>query len=159
VASYSAMQALIEKEFSDFRPEELGAVARACVAIAKRVATRKSRRYRLTSRGTRVDPRRTIRRNVKYGGTVLELAKLERKIRKPRIVVICDVSRSMEQYSVFLLEFMYSMQNVIGKIESFVFSTGLHRVTHYFKHSDIDTALEDIAKEVPDWSGGTRIGE
>ncbi len=158
-ASYSAMEALMEKDFSDFKPEELASVARACVAIAKRVATRKSRRYRITSRGTRVDPRRTIRRNVKYGGTVLELSKLERKIRKPRIVVICDVSRSMEQYSVFLLQFMHSMQNVIGRIESFVFSTQLHRVTGYFKHSDIQTALEDIAKEVPDWSGGTRIGE
>ncbi len=158
-ASYSAMEALMEKDFSDFRPDEMGAVARVCVAIAKRVATRRSRRYRMTNRGTKVDPRRTIRRNVKYGGTVIELAKLERKIRKPRIVVICDVSRSMEQYSVFLLEFMYSMQNVIGRIESFVFSTGLHRVTGYFKHTDIETALEDIAKEIPDWSGGTRIGE
>ena len=73
------------------------AVARACVAIARRVATRKSRRYRITSRGSRVDPRRTIRRNVKYGGTVLELSQLERKIRKPRIVVICDVSMAEMQ--------------------------------------------------------------
>jgi uncharacterized protein with von Willebrand factor type A (vWA) domain len=158
-ATYSAMEALIQKDFSDFKPEELGAVARACVAIARRVATRKSRRYRITTKGSRIDPRRTIRRNVKYGGTILELSKLERKIRKPRIVVICDVSRSMEQYSIFLLQFMHSMQNVIGRIESFVFSTALHRVSSYFKHSDIQTALDDIAREIPDWSGGTRIGE
>ncbi|HZT09059.1 MAG TPA: VWA domain-containing protein [Chloroflexota bacterium] len=157
--SYSAMEAVIEKDFSDFKPDELGAVARACVTIARRVATRKSRRYRITTRGTRVDPRRTIRRNVQFGGTVIELARMERKIRKPRIVVICDVSRSMEQYSVFLLQFMHSMQNVIGRIESFVFSTSLHHVSSYFKHADIQTALGEIAADIPDWSGGTRIGE
>jgi uncharacterized protein with von Willebrand factor type A (vWA) domain len=157
--TYSAMEAMLEKDFSDFRPEELGAVARACVAIAKRIATRKSRRYKPTSRGSRVDQRRTLRGNLKYGGTILDLARLERKIRKPRIVLICDVSRSMEQYSVFLLQFIHSMQNLIGRVESFVFSTALHRVSPYFKHSDIMTAIDDIQREIPDWSGGTRIGE
>lgn len=157
--SYSPTEVLLYKDFADFRPDELAAVARACVAIARRIATRKSRRYRVTSRGARIDPRRTFRRNVKYGGTILELARLERKVRKPRLVLLCDVSRSMEQYSVFLLQFVHSMQNVIGKVESFVFSTALHRVSSYFKHADIMTAVEDISKEVPDWSGGTRIGE
>jgi uncharacterized protein with von Willebrand factor type A (vWA) domain len=157
--TYSPMEAIIEKDFSEFRPDELGAVARACVAIAKRIATRKSRRYKPTARGTRIDPRRTLRGNLKYGGTIIDLARLERKIRKPRIVVICDVSRSMEQYSIFLLQFIHSMQNLIGRVESFVFSTGLHRVSRYFKHADIMTAIDDIQREIPDWSGGTRIGE
>ncbi len=157
--TYSPMEAIMEKDFSEFRPDELGAVARACVVIAKRIATRKSRRYRPTTRGTRIDQRRTLRGNLKYGGTVIDLARLERKVRKPRLVVICDVSRSMEQYSVFLLEFIHSMQNLIGRVESFVFSTALHRVTPYFKHADIMTAIDDIQREIPDWSGGTRIGE
>ncbi len=156
---YSPMEVLLQKDFSEFQPEELAAVARACVEIARRIATRRSRRYRATPRGNRIDPRRSIRRNVKHGGTVLELAKLEPKIRKPRIVLICDVSRSMEQYSVFLLQFIHSMQNIIGRVESFVFSTSLHRVTPYFKHADIMEAVDDIAHDVPDWSGGTRIGE
>lgn len=157
--AYSPTEVLLQKDFSEFRPEELGAVARACVAIAKRIATRKSRRVKVTTKGSRVDPRRTVRRNLKYGGTVLELSKLEQKIRKPRIVVICDVSRSMEQYSVFLLLFLHSMQNLIGRVESFVFSTSLHRVSDYFKRSAILRAVEDISREIPDWSGGTRIGE
>ncbi len=157
--TYSAMEALMEKDFSEFRADELDAVARACVAIAKRIATRKSRRYKPTVRGSRIDPRRTLRGNLKYGGTIIDLARLERKIRKPRLVVICDVSRSMEQYSIFLLEFIHSMQNLIGRVESFVFSTSLHRVTPYFKHSDILQAIDDIQREIPDWSGGTRIGE
>jgi hypothetical protein len=157
--SYSPIEVLVEKDFSDFRPDELGAVARACVAIAHRVATRRSRRVKPTHRGGRIDPRRTIRRNLKYGGTVIELARLEHKIRKPKITLICDVSRSMEQYSVFLLQFVHSMQNVIGRVESFVFSTSIHRVTPYFKHARIMQAIETISEEVPDWSGGTRIGE
>jgi uncharacterized protein len=157
--TYSAMEAIMEKDFSDFRADELGLVARACVAIAKRIATRRSRRYKPTARGSRIDQRRTLRGNLKYGGTIIDLARLERKIRKPRLVVICDVSRSMEQYSIFLLEFIHSMQNLIGRVESFVFSTSLHRVTPYFKHSDILQAIDDIQREIPDWSGGTRIGE
>ncbi|MPZ14798.1 MAG: VWA domain-containing protein [Chloroflexi bacterium] len=157
--TYSPMVALMQKDFSDFRPDELAAVARTCVSIARRIAMRRSRRVKPTNRGSRVDPRRTIRRNLRYGGTILELARLERKIRKPRIVLICDVSRSMEQYSMFLLQFIHSMQNVIGRVESFVFSTSLHRVSSYFKRTDIMTAVDEISEEIPDWSGGTRIGE
>ena len=156
---YSPMEVLLQQDFADFKPEDLAAVARACVEIARRIALRKSRRFRATTRGRRIDPRRSLRRNLKHGGTVIELAKLERKIRKPKIVLICDVSRSMEQYSVFLLQFIHSMQNVIGRVESFVFSTSLHRVSPYFKHADIMEAVDDIARDVPDWSGGTRIGE
>jgi uncharacterized protein with von Willebrand factor type A (vWA) domain len=157
--TYSPMEVLLQKDFAEFRPDELGAVARACVEIARRIAMRKSRRLIATHRGSRIDPRRSIRRNVKHGGTVIELARLERKIRKPRLVLICDVSRSMEQYSVFLLQFIHSMQNIIGKVDSYVFSTALHRVSHYFKHADIMAAIDDISHEIPDWSGGTRIGE
>lgn len=157
--SYSSMEVLLQKDFADFRPDDLSAVARACVDIARRIATRKSRRVKTTNRGSRIDPRRSIRLNVKHGGTVLQLARLERKIRKPRLVLICDVSRSMEQYSIFLLQFIHSMQNVIGRVESFVFSTALHRVSHYFKHADIMAAIDDISSEISDWSGGTRIGQ
>ena len=106
-----------------------------------------------------IDARRTMRRNMKYGGTIIELARKKKKIRKPRLVVICDVSRSMDTYSRFLLQFIHAMQNTIGKVESFVFSTSLTRVTEYFKNEDIIEALDRIAREVHDWSGGTRIGQ
>jgi uncharacterized protein with von Willebrand factor type A (vWA) domain len=65
----------------------------------------------------------------------------------------------MEMYSTFLLQFIYALQNSFFKVESFVFSTRLSRVTDYFKAADISTALERVAREVPDWSGGTRIGD
>jgi uncharacterized protein len=156
---YSPVEVLAGRDFSTFSPDEMAEIARAILVIARRLATRESRRYRSTQRGHAVDMRRTMRRNIKFGGTVVELARKKRKIRKPRIVLICDVSRSMDTYSKFLLQFIYALQHALGKVESFVFSTRLTRVTDYFKSSDIYTALDRIAREVPDWSGGTRIGE
>jgi uncharacterized protein with von Willebrand factor type A (vWA) domain len=156
---YSPVEVLASRDFSTFLPDEMQEIARAIMVVARKLATRESRRYRSTQRGHAVDLRRTMRRNIKYGGTVVELAKKKRKIRKPKIVLICDVSRSMDTYSKFLLQFIYALQNTLGRVESFVFSTRLTRVTEYFKASDIYTALDRIAREVPDWSGGTRIGE
>ncbi|HLZ30094.1 MAG TPA: VWA domain-containing protein [Chloroflexota bacterium] len=156
---YSPVEVLAGRDFSSFVPDEMQDIARAILLIARRLSTRESRRYRSTQRGHAIDLRRTMRRNIKYGGTVVELAKKKRKIRKPKIVLICDVSRSMDTYSKFLLQFIYALQNTLGRVESFVFSTRLTRVTEYFRASDIYTALERIAREVPDWSGGTRIGE
>jgi uncharacterized protein len=156
---YSPVEVLATRDFSTFAPDEMAEIARAILVIARRLATRESRRYRSTQRGHAVDLRRSFRRNIKFGGTMVDLARKKRKIRKPRIVLICDVSRSMDTYSRFLLQFIYALQHTLGKVESFVFSTRLTRVTDYFKSSDIYTALERIAREVPDWSGGTRIGE
>jgi uncharacterized protein with von Willebrand factor type A (vWA) domain len=156
---YSPVEVLAGRDFSTFVPDEMQDIARAILLIARKLSTRESRRYRSTQRGHAIDLRRTMRRNIKYGGTVVELAKKKRKIRKPKIVLICDVSRSMDTYSKFLLQFIYALQNTLGRVESFVFSTRLTRVTEYFRASDIYTALDRIAREVPDWSGGTRIGE
>ena len=156
---YSPVEILASRDFSTFVPDEMQEIARAIMVVARRLATRESRRYRSTQRGHAIDLRRTMRKNIKYGGTVVELAKKKRKIRKPKIVLICDVSRSMDTYSKFLLQFIYALQNTLGRVESFVFSTRLTRVTDYFRSSDIYTALDRIAREVPDWSGGTRIGE
>jgi uncharacterized protein len=156
---FSPVEVLATRDFSTFVPDEMADIARAILVIARRLATRESRRYRSTQRGHAIDMRRTFRRNIKFGGTVVELARKKRKIRKPRIVLVCDVSRSMDTYSKFLLQFIYALQNTLGRVESFVFSTRLTRVTDYFRSSDIYTALDRISREVPDWSGGTRIGE
>src|SRR5436190_6464585 len=156
---YSPVEMLASKDFSRFQAEEMTEIARAVLVIAKRLATKESRRFRVSRKGSTIDARRTMRRNMKYGGTIIELAKKRKKIRKPRLVVICDVSRSMDTYSKFLLQFIHAMQNTIGKVESFVFSTSLTRVTEYFKNEDILDALDRIAREVHDWSGGTRIGQ
>ena len=159
LALYSPVEVLADKDFSAFQADEMADIARAILVIARRLATRESRRTRVAAKSHLIDPRRTMRRNLKYGGTIIELARKNKKIRKPRIVLVCDVSRSMDSYSRFLLQFIYAFQNSLGKVESFVFSTSLTRVTEYFKHEEINDALERIAREVHDWSGGTRIGQ
>jgi uncharacterized protein with von Willebrand factor type A (vWA) domain len=156
---YSPIEVLARQNFLSFAADQLDEINRAIALIARRLALQQSRRYRATSRGQMIDMRRTFRKNIKYGGTVIELSRKRRKLRKPRIVLLCDVSRSMESYSRFLLQFIYAVQNTIGRVESFVFSTRLTRVTDYFKAGDIYTALERMAREVPDWAGGTRIGD
>jgi uncharacterized protein len=159
LALYSPVEVETEKDFSAFQADDMAEIARAILIIAKRLATRESRRTRTASKSHLIDPRRTMRRNLKYGDTIIELARKTKKIRKPRIVLICDVSRSMDTYSRFLLQFIHAFQNSLGRVESFVFSTSLSRVTDYFKNEDIGEALERISREVHDWSGGTRIGQ
>lgn len=155
----SPIEVLARRDFGHVAADELEAMRRALQVIARRVALRRSRRFRATRRGQAIDARRTFRRNVKYGGTIIEIAHRRRKRHRTRLVLLCDVSRSMETYAAFLLQFIYALQHTLGRVESFVFSTRLTRVTDYFRDTRIDRALERVACEVPDWGGGTRIGD
>jgi uncharacterized protein len=155
----SPLEVLAQRNFAQFRADELAEIRRAVGLVARKLATRASRRYRAGRIGHHIDLRRTFRRNLQYGGTLVELARRRRKIRKQRLVLICDVSRSMETYSTFLLQFVYALHNALGRVESFVFSTRLTRVTEYFSHRSIELALEQVAGDAPDWAGGTRIGD
>jgi uncharacterized protein len=156
---FSPIEVLARRDFQSFDADQLTEITRAILLVTRRLALQQSRRYRATRRGQMLDLRRTFRRNIKYGGTIVELSHKRRKLKKPRMVLLCDVSRSMEVYSTFLLQFIYALQNAFVRVESFVFSTRLTRVTDYFKTRDIYTALERIGREVPDWAGGTRIGD
>jgi uncharacterized protein with von Willebrand factor type A (vWA) domain len=159
VAGYSAEEMLSTKDFSAFRADELEEMIRVTLRMARKMATRLSRRMERTRHGHVIDRRRTVRNNLKYGGDVIELAYKKRKIKKTKLVLLCDVSGSMDIYSRFLLQFIYALQSNFAKTESFVFSTQLSRVTEYFKEHDIYEALDVISNEVLDWSGGTRIGQ
>jgi uncharacterized protein len=159
VPGYSAEQILRAKDFSSFQTEELEEIVRLTAKLARKMAMRLSRRHKATRRGHVIDLRRSMRLNVKYGGDPVELARKRRKIAKTKLVVICDVSGSMDIYSRFLLQFIYAVQHTFADVESFVFSTQLTRVTEYFEEQDIYEALDTISHEVLDWSGGTRIGQ
>lgn len=159
VPGYSAEEVLRTKDFSTFQPNELDEIIRLTARLARKMAMRLSRRQRPTRHGHVIDPRRTMRLNIKYGGDPLELARKRRKIAKTKLVLICDVSGSMDIYSRFLLQFIYAVQHTFANVESFVFSTQLTRVTDYFEREDIYDALRTIEREVLDWSGGTRIGQ
>jgi len=116
-----------------------------------------SRRRRPTRRGGVLDLRRSMRANM-MKGEIIELRRRERRRRKVRLVLLCDVSGSMDLYSRFLLQFLYALQNVFGRVETFTFATRLTRVTEHLKGPSYRSALRRLT-EVRDFSGGTRIGE
>lgn len=155
---YSPLEVLTRKDFSSFREDELDVIARLVVAIARRIATRWSRRRRRARRSHLLDMRRTLRLHLRWGGAFPELAFQRRKIRKHRVVLLCDVSGSMDVYSRFLIQFVYALQDALGRVESFVFSTSLTRVTEELRTRSLRAALDRLSQAVPNWSGGTKIG-
>jgi hypothetical protein len=157
VPGTSDREYLMEQDFSAFPADQLDELARLTILIARRLARRLSRRRRPTRRRGSVDLRRTVRANLTRG-ELIELRRKERKRRKVRLVVLCDISGSMDLYSRFLLQFLYALQNVFGRVETFTFSTRLTRVTDHLKGGPYRHALRRLT-EVRDWSGGTRIGE
>lgn len=149
---------LSRKDFSHFGSAELQEITRVAARLARRLAARPSRRWRPMRRGARVHPRRTLRRAFRTGGDVVELAYRARKLRRTKLVLLCDVSGSMDLYSRFLLQFLFALQNHFSRVETFVFSTRLSRVTEHLRGDSYLQTLERLSREVHDWSGGTRIG-
>jgi hypothetical protein len=103
--------------------------------------------------------RRALVASVRTGGTVIKLPRRTRRVRRRPIVLLCDVSGSMERYSRMLLQFSHSLSKRHVQVESFVFSTTLTRITHELRTKGLDRAVAGAARAVPDWSGGTRIGD
>ncbi|HEX4834706.1 MAG TPA: VWA domain-containing protein [bacterium] len=158
VPAYSPAEIRARKDFSAFSADDLEAISELIVLIARRIAMRLSRRMRSDRRGSLVDLRRTMRRSLQFGGDAVDLVWQRRRIRKARLVLLCDVSGSMDIYSRFLVQFIYALQGMLGRVESFLFSTSLTRVTDALDHRDIREALLEASRRVPDWSGGTKIG-
>ena len=157
-AGYSPIEVQTKRDFKDFNAEELEEIGRLLQAIARALATRFSRRYRAAKPPSRLDLRRTLRASLRRGGELLDLSYCRRTRQKPKLVLLCDVSKSMDLYSRFLIQFMYAFQNAYRRIETFVFATSLHHVAPLLRGNDLSAGLDAIAAQVPDWSGGTRIG-
>ena len=158
VPGASDSESAATKDFSEFSHEELEEVSRLARRIVRRLARRPSRRWRPVRRGQRVNLRRSLRLSLKTGGELIELSYKERRPKRTRLVVICDVSGSMDLYSRLLLQFIYGLQNSFAKVESFVFATSLSRITGDLKNKTYKRALDRLAANVHGWSGGTRIG-
>ncbi len=158
VASYSDFEVLTRRNFSTFSEEEMHHVMRIIRLVAKTLMNRQTRRYEAARSRGQFDVRRTVRNNMRKGGEMFELAWRRRKIQRLKMVLLCDVSKSMDLYSRFLIQFIYGFQALSNQVDTFVFSTLLHRVTDKLRGRKIGPALERLAEDIPDWSGGTRIG-
>ena len=149
---------MARRDFAGFRADELDEIGRLVALIARILARRFNRRYRDSSRRGRLDLRRTLRRNLRRGGELVDLSFRQRRRRRLKLVLLCDVSRSMDLYSSFLIQFVYAFQLACRRVETFVFSTTLRRVTDTLDNEDLDEVLAALSRQVPQWSGGTRIG-
>jgi uncharacterized protein with von Willebrand factor type A (vWA) domain len=157
--TYSALEALRRKDFSLLTPDEHEAIKALMAQLRWRLGQRRTRRQQ-PGRGQRLDLRRTLRRNLRHGGHVMEWSLREPKFKPRPVVVLADISGSMERYTRLLLHFMYGLKRGLGQpVETFVFGTRLTRVTRQLQFKDVERALREVSASVHDWAGGTRIGE
>ncbi len=156
--SYSQREEFRQKDFAHFTADEVDA-ARALIAqLQFRVALRRIRRF-VPGRGRRIDARRTLRSMLRSGGEVVTLLRKERKHKQRPLVVLCDISGSMDRYSRLLIQFVHTISAGLRDVETFVFGTRLTRITRMLAHKDIDEAVDAVGATVVDWGGGTRIGD
>ena len=120
---------------------------------------RRTRRRRPDPTGPHFDLRATIRTSLRAGGEILSIARTRRAEKPPPLVVICDISGSMARYAQILLHFLHAVANDRAHVQTFLFGTRLTNITRQLRHRDPEFAFQLVSHAVPDWSGGTRIGE
>jgi uncharacterized protein with von Willebrand factor type A (vWA) domain len=158
VGLWSDTGGLTHKDFAQFSGEEM-ALARATLErLVWTPGHRRTRRW-VAGRGARIDLRRALARSRRTGGEVVSLPRRRRRIHRRGLVLLCDVSGSMERYSRMLLHFAHAMGRRYQPFEAFLFSTALTRITGQLRTRRIDHAVANVSGAVAHWSGGTRIGE
>ena len=159
VTGASSQQRLKKVDFSEAEPTDLPALEQLSLRLLRQMSTRLSRRMKIESRGERVDLRRSIRRNITRGGDPFLLACKGRKPQKKRLVILLDISGSMNLYSLFLVRFAYALQKHFKRVDTFLFSTSVVEVSDVLRERHLAAALAGLARRAPEWAGGTRIGE
>ena len=156
--TWSPGESLSEKDFEKMSTEEVKEAITVIKTLRLPNMEVPTRRFSNRQTGKTMDMRRTIRQSLKFNGGFIPIIYKTRKTRRPPLVVICDISGSMERYSRMLLHFMHAVTNDRDRVFTFLFGTRLTNVTRSLKNKDVDVALKHVGKEVLDWSGGTRIG-
>jgi uncharacterized protein len=157
VPAWSDADALATKDFAEFTALELAEARAAIERMNWQPGLRRTRRW-VAGRGSRLDLRRALRQSVRTGGDMVRLPRRVRRLRPRPLVLLCDVSGSMELYSRLLVHFAYALSRRHRRVEAFLFSTRLTRITRHLRSARIDDAVRGVSQAVPDWSGGTRIG-
>ncbi|HEX6792558.1 MAG TPA: VWA domain-containing protein [Casimicrobiaceae bacterium] len=156
--SFSAREVLQHKDFATMTSDELAEVRALLRRMKLPLPEKPVRRTVASPRGHAIDLRATFRRSIGAGGVLTPLAYRTRRRRPPPLVVLCDVSGSMDRYARMLLHFLHAITNDRHRVHVLTFGTRLTNVTRHLRHRDVDVALARIAAAVEDWAGGTRIG-
>jgi uncharacterized protein len=157
-AAWSAQEALRTRDFAELTADEILEAERILADLGWRLGVRRTRRWTRASAGA-LDLRRVVRLNVKHGGELLDLPRRTRREKPRPLIVLGDVSGSMERYTRMLLQFLCGVSGGPQAVESFVFATRLTRVTRQVAQRGPGHALDVVARRVQDWGGGTRIGD
>ena len=158
----SSQERLRSLDFEQMSTQEIAQAKRMLARLTLPVKPIASRRGQASLRGNRVDWRRTLRASMRQGGELHDIARLTPRPRWPNLVVLCDISGSMSQYSRIILHFLHAVSNVKGagwaRVHAFTFGTQLTNITRHLHQRDVDAALAAAGAQAQDWEGGTRIG-
>lgn len=158
VPTYSSQSALRNKDFAQMTGEELDVAKLAMAHFPRSLGLRRTRRYQ-PGKGVLLDARRAFRLNMQYAGEPVEQPTRRRRLKPRPLVLLCDISGSMERYTRVLLHFAHTLANSLYQVESFVYSTTLTNITHPIRQKSVDLALREVGLQVRDWGGGTKTGE
>jgi uncharacterized protein len=159
LALASDEELLRSKSFDALEPHEVAQLYRLMSRLELATPRRRTRRYVKRRRGERIDMRRTLRGSLRTAGDPIRLAHRRRRVARRRLVILCDISGSMEPYARAYLQFLTSAAGSGPNAEAFVFATRLTRVTRALSSRSPERAIQRAAAAAPDWSSGTRIGD
>ncbi len=155
---YSPDELLMKRNLAALSEQEMEEALRVVQQIVEQIATYRSRRKISDRRGRELDFRKMLRRNVLRGRDGIELHYRNRRIKKTRLILLCDISGSMEAYSRFTIQFMCALRHLLPQLDVAVFSTRMTVITDLLDRVGVAESLQRVSEAVPDWSGGTDIG-
>ena len=159
VLTVSDTERLQTMDFEAMSAAEISAAREEIRRLRLPLDLRRTRRTRPATHGTRIDMSATLRAGLRHGGELLDFSYNQRTVRPPPLVVLCDISGSMARYAQILLHFLHAVANDRDRVSVFLFGTRLTNITRVLRHKDPEAAFQAVAGMVPDWSGGTRIGD
>ncbi len=159
VLGATVQERLKQADFSQIAQGDLADLEQIALRLLRQMSLRLSRRLRAARARGKVDLRRTIRESISRGGDPIYLSFRNRRLQQLKLVILLDVSGSMNPYSLFLVHFAYALQKYFKRVDTFLFSTRLTDITAALRTRNLSDALEAVSEEAADWSGGTRIGE
>ncbi len=159
VMTVSEQEQLRSMDFEQMSAEQVSRAKAEIRRLSLPLDLRRTRRLRPDTHGPRIDLAATLRRSLRRGGELTDLSRSARVVRPPPLVVLCDISGSMARYAQVLLHFLHAVANDRDRVHVFLFGTRLSNITRQLRFRDPEVAFQMVSHAVPDWSGGTRIGE
>jgi uncharacterized protein len=156
--TFSPREVLQRMDFDTMSAAELAEAKKLIAELRLPLPMVRTRRFRAHRTGRRIDLRKSLRESLREGGNLIPLVRAAPRELHPPLVVLCDISGSMNPYSRMFLHFLHAITNDRDRVSVFVFGTRLTNITRQLRHRDVDVAMARVGEAIKDWSGGTRIG-